>query len=50
MRNADRNDSGRLFYITGPETEKARSPNLVRVPGFVVQQSVLLVERNEFND
>jgi hypothetical protein len=33
MRDEDRNDSGRLFHITGPETEKARSPNLARVRG-----------------
>jgi hypothetical protein len=33
MLDEDRNDSGRLFHVAGPETEKTRSPNLVRVRG-----------------
>jgi hypothetical protein len=33
MLDEDRNDSGLLFHIAGPETENARSPNLVRVRG-----------------
>ena len=31
--SADLTDSGRLFHIVGPATEKARSPNLVLVRG-----------------
>jgi hypothetical protein len=33
MLDEDRNDSVGLFHIAGPETVKARSPNLVRVRG-----------------
>jgi len=31
--SADLTDSDRLFHTVGPATEKARSPNLVHVPG-----------------
>ncbi len=44
MLGVDCSDSGRLFHVEGPETEKARSENLVRVRG--IKQSVLLAERN----
>jgi hypothetical protein len=48
MLDEDRSDSGRLFYIAVPETEKVRSPNLVQVRG--IKQSVLLAERNDWRE
>jgi hypothetical protein len=39
-------ESGRLFYIAGPETGEVCSTNLVRVRD--IKQSVLLAERNDW--
>jgi hypothetical protein len=49
MLDEDRNDSRRLFNIAGPETEKVRWPNLVRVCGISSQYYWRKIKQPDLN-